>query len=156
MNNFSKKSRSLQAGFTLIELMVVVAVIGILTAVAYPNYTSYVQRSHRAEMKAQLLGAGQWMERNYSLTQSYMIQANGQPINNAALAAQLFYTPRDGTLANARYVVTFQVAPTANAYTLQAIPQGLQASDPCATFRVDNRLVRTVTGTPGVAECWGR
>jgi type IV pilus assembly protein PilE len=156
MNTKLTKPRTLQEGFTLVELMIVVAIVGILSAIAYPNYVEYIQRSHRAEMKSQILSAAQWMERNYSITQSYLLQPNGGAVNNAALAAQSFYSPRDGALATARYVVTFQAGPTANSYTLQAVPQGAQTGDLCGSFRLDNRLIRTITGTRTVAECWGK
>ena len=60
-----KKLRKHQ-GFTLIELMIVVAVIGILASIAYPSYREYVAKSRRAEAKTVLLSAQQWMERFYT------------------------------------------------------------------------------------------
>ena len=50
-------------GFTLIEVMIVVAIVGILTAIALPSYSEYIRRGHRAEARAGLLQAAQWMER---------------------------------------------------------------------------------------------
>ena len=58
-----KKLRVPQQGFTLIELMIVVAVIGVLAALAYPSYKEYIAKSRRAEAKAVLLSGQQWMER---------------------------------------------------------------------------------------------
>ena len=60
-----------QQGFTLIEMMIVVVVISILAAVAYPSYTEYVRRGYRAEARAGLLQAAQWMERASTATGAY-------------------------------------------------------------------------------------
>jgi type IV pilus assembly protein PilE len=61
----------LHRGFTLIELMIVVAVVAILAAVAYPAYTEYVARSHRRQLQTQVAAAQQWLERVYSETYRY-------------------------------------------------------------------------------------
>ena len=58
-------------GFTLIELMIVVAVVAILSSIAYPSYTEYVRRGHRAEARAGLLQAQQWLERAATATGTY-------------------------------------------------------------------------------------
>lgn len=60
-----------QHGFTLIEMLIVVAVIGILTAIGYPQYTAYVERSLRSDAHAGLLRAASEMERCYSREYSY-------------------------------------------------------------------------------------
>ena len=64
-----------QAGFTLIELMIVVAVIGVLSAIAYPSYTSYVARSKRAECKAGVLQTMQQQERYFTQYNTYTTDA---------------------------------------------------------------------------------
>jgi type IV pilus assembly protein PilE len=145
-------------GFTLIELMIVVAIIGILAAVAYPAYTQYVLRAARADARNVLLEAAQWMERNYTLTQSYAVAAsNGQPLTSASLAAAgvgLNVSPKSGTT---RYNVTFTANPTANAYTLQAVPTGPQVADTaCGTLTLTNLQVRGKSGTETVERCWAR
>ena len=58
-------------GFTLIELMIVVAVVAILSSIAYPSYTEYVRRGHRAEARAGLLQGQQWLERAATATGTY-------------------------------------------------------------------------------------
>ena len=60
------KSKYSVRGFTLIELMIVVAIIAVLASVAYPSYKEYVARSRRAEARAVLVAAQQWMERFYT------------------------------------------------------------------------------------------
>ena len=57
-----------QQGFTLIEVMIVVAIIGILSAIAYPSYAEYIRRGHRAHARAGLLQAQQWLERASTAT----------------------------------------------------------------------------------------
>jgi len=64
-------NRRLAQGFTLIELMIVVAVVGILSAIAYPSYTEYVRRGHRADARAGLLQVQQWLERAATATGTY-------------------------------------------------------------------------------------
>ena len=143
-------------GFTLIEIMFTVAIVGILAAIAYPSYTQYIQRAARADARTILLEASQWMERNYTLTQNYSVNAsNGQPINTAVLTAiGLNQSPRNGA---ARYVISFTAAPTANAFTLQAVPTGAQVTDTrCGTLTLSNLQVRTKSGTGSIEECWAR
>lgn len=71
------KSMYKQKGFTLIELMVVVAIIAILAAFAIPAYSSYMERGRRSEAKAALLDAAQQMQRYYSVQNTYV----GAPIS---------------------------------------------------------------------------
>ena len=56
------------SGFTLIEVMIVVAIVAILSAIALPSYTEYIRRSHRADARAGLLQAQQWLERAATAT----------------------------------------------------------------------------------------
>ena len=67
---FLKTSRP-QGGFTLLELMIVVVVLGILAAIALPSYREYVRRANRAEARAALQAASQWMERAFTARGTY-------------------------------------------------------------------------------------
>jgi type IV pilus assembly protein PilE len=133
-------------GFTLIEMMVVVAIIAILAAIAYPSYTEQVARGRRADAKAALLETAQWMERRYTMNNTYV---------GASLPALR------GSTAEF-YAIAFSggaSAPTANSYWLQIAPRGAMANDRCGTFAVSNagakRLINNASGTTN-ATCWDR
>lgn len=129
-----------QRGFTLIELMIVVAVVGILSAVAYPSYTEYVRKGHRAEARAGLLQAAQWMERAATATGTYP----------SALPANLQTVPGD------RY--TISTSGDDASFTLTAAPKGsAQSGDKCGSFTLTHTGAQDLTdNTATVAECWVR
>jgi len=146
--------RGRQFGFTLVELMIVVAIIGILAAIAYPSYTQYVQRANRAEARSVLLEASQFLERNYTLANRYDQDSAGNALN---LPASLSQSPKQGT---AKYNIA--VAPGADAtqtFTLSAAPTGSMASDACGTITLTSAGQKGAAGVTTdaiVAECWGR
>jgi type IV pilus assembly protein PilE len=148
----------LARGFTLIEILIVVMVIAVISAIAYPAYGAYVLRGYRADAKISLQEAAQWMERNYSLTQDYRLQANTNPINSAAIQAEKFgVVPAGSTGTARRYVLSFSVGPTINTFTIQAIPQNAQAADTkCGTLTLNHLQARTASGPEGAVACWSR
>ncbi|WP_273428536.1 MULTISPECIES: type IV pilin protein [Marinobacter] len=113
------------AGFTLIELMIVVAIIGIIAAIAYPNYTDYVDRTRRSDATGALMGLSAAMERHYAANSSY----EGAGAGGADTGAPSIYpdeAPLDGN--QKYYDLTIQAA-DGNSFTLRATPKGVQAGD---------------------------
>lgn len=148
-----------QRGFTLIELMITVAVVSILAAIALPNYSAYISRSHRAEARNTLLAVAQRLEQNYTLAGTYAATTAEAAINNASITSWgLNQTPLSG---EARYTITFVTGqPTATTFTLQATPTGAQASDTCGTMTLDNRNLKGAAGENNrhqtTRNCWDR
>lgn len=127
--NFSEQ------GFTLIELMIAVAVVAILASIAVPSYMEYVRRGNRAEARTALLAAAARMQQGFTLTNSYVA---GAPASF------------NGT---SKYAVSLVDGTTASTFTLQAAP--LQ-TDKCGTFTVDQsgqRSLKAGTYTASVADC---
>ena len=135
----SRPARRRQTGVTLIELMVVIAIIGIVSAVALPAYNKHVLKSNRSNAQAILLETAQFMERYYTANNSY--------VNAAVLTAVV---PKGATGTAIKYNVSFSVTPTASAYTVQAVPANGQSGDSCGTLTVS----QTGAQTPTTAGCW--
>jgi prepilin-type N-terminal cleavage/methylation domain-containing protein len=103
-NATRKRWLGLQRGFTLIELMITVAIVGILAAVAYPSYREYVAKSRRAEAQALLMQSSQWMERFYAENFSYSANTAGVAVTDATMfPARYSQSPASGTAA---YTIT--------------------------------------------------
>ena len=141
-------------GFTLIELMITVAIIGILAAIAYPSYTEHIAKARRADARAQLATAQQFMEKFYSESFDYAQNTAGAA-STAIFNAQAFATsPRMGDGA-AMYNLTLSVgASPATAYTISATPvSGRQmANDECGTLTLGSTGTRGASGN--ILKCW--
>jgi type IV pilus assembly protein PilE len=137
-------TRRKQAGVTLIELMIAVAIVAILAAIAYPSYQRYVVRTHRNSASACLSQYAQFMERHYTANLTYVGAAPG----NLACA-------RENDL-DRRYTIGIRGTPTARAYILDATPRDTQAAQDaaCGTLTINQTGARSVSGTAGRDACW--
>ncbi|QBK06495.1 prepilin-type N-terminal cleavage/methylation domain-containing protein [Hylemonella gracilis] len=136
-------------GYTLIELMVVVIIIGILAAVAYPAYIHHVRRAHRAEARAALQDAQQYMERYQAAYQRYTTQADEPPL----LPRRLRTVPEGTAIEAARYLLSVSEA-KADSYTLMAVPAP-GWDELCGSLTLTHTGVKGRTGAAlSVPDCW--
>ena len=146
-----------QRGFTLVEIMVVLAIVMTIAAIAMPSYTENINRSKRAEAKAQLLEAAQFMQRFYSQNDSY---AQNRAGNAVAIPDALARVPRSAASGSQNYNIGFATpAPTVATFTLQAAPRagGSMATDKCGTFTLTQAGQRGLAGNAAgttADSCW--
>lgn len=143
-------------GFTLIEVMIVVAILAIIVALALPNYREYILRANRAVGKSALLEAASRQEQYFLNNRSYTHQ-----LTDLGYSAN-YYVDSEGQPLSAGAGSIYQITitePSSNtgetAYTLSAIPQGGQADDTkCGSLGIDEQADKTVTGTKTDTYCW--
>ncbi|PCJ45427.1 MAG: pilus assembly protein PilE [Moraxellaceae bacterium] len=136
------------SGMTLIELMIVVAIIGILAAVAFPSYSESVRQANRGDAQSGLMQLAQAMERFYGVNYTYVgTGASGGGSSGAPVSTVFAHTttPFDGTTA---YNLT--LVATATTFTVTATPTGAQTSDTCGTLTLAQDGAKGSAGT----DCW--
>ena len=144
-----------QTGFTLVELMITVAIVGILAAVAVPTYNDYVMKGRRTEARAALTQCAQAMERFFTQNGSYGTASLGT--GGATMVCA-------NASENNYYAISFtggvatNLATNVGTFGLVATPQNAQANDKCGVFTLNQSGVRGLTPPNGssetVASCW--
>ncbi len=137
-----------QQGFSLMEVMVVVAIVGIIAAVAMPAYAKYVLETRRAAATSCMNELAQFMERVYTGSMNYG-QSNGVttvlPQTSCRIDLDNFYA--------------FSLNAAAQTFVLTAAPKGPQLKDiSCATLTLNQAGLRTAAGSNTatiVRKCWG-
>ena len=122
------------SGFTLIEILIVIAIVAILVALALPNYNESVRKARRSDAQQDLLEFAGTAERVFTRTNSYIT------VDDTTPAATDYYT------------YSFPAAATATTYSITATPKSSQGVDKCGTMTLTNTGARTYSGT--LAGCW--
>lgn len=146
-------NRAGHGGFTLIELMVTVAIVGILAAIALPSYNAYATRGKRSEGRSTLMDLAARQERFYSDNNQYTATLGGgglgwdDPAGCGAVAGTQTET--------CKYTLTIGgVTGTNQAYTITAAPTFDDAE--CGSMTITQTGARGITGSGDVNDCWGR
>jgi type IV pilus assembly protein PilE len=145
-----------QAGFTLVELVIVMVVAAILAAIAIPMYLSQIRESRRTDARSALLDLASREERYYATNGAY-----------TSSAANLGYAAFPATVGSGYYTVQVYVPaaapdpnpPGAPSFSVTAVPTGGQTADACASLTVDSAgqqsAVLSSGGQDTSSTCWG-
>jgi type IV pilus assembly protein PilE len=161
MTPSTPQTQSSLAGFTFIEVMIVMTIVGLLGVIALPSYTNYVARGHRTAARVQLLQAAMYMQRFYAANDRYDRDRTGGQTIWAVMPPGLLHSPAEGTQVY-EIVTTGGNPSTADASTfrlvMRPVPGQTMADDKCGGFTITQAGARGLTlASPSaalIAECW--
>jgi len=134
-----KRMTATESGFTLVELMIVVAIVAILAAIAYPSYTEHVRKAKRGEAKADLVEYAALAERHHTVNNTYVGFESNLPTQSPRTGPQVYSIG----YATAQSTFTITVTPTAAG----------QTADHCGTMTINQAGIKTPS-TGSQADCW--
>lgn len=138
-----------QTGFSLIELMIVVAIVAIIMVVAVPSYQDSLQKSRRADAKVALLDIQMAQEKFRSNNPTYATALNTTNFS----PSKVIVSGTTGTSPDGYYTIAFVGTPTASSFVATAAPTGAQTGDSCGTFAI-NQSGELSTGSYASTDCW--
>lgn len=145
--------RLVHKGFSLIEILIVMVIVGILTSIAYPSYREYINRAHRTDGQAGLLDLASRLERYYSENNTYqtatIASGGATDVLSSAITPEGWYTL---SISSA----------TSTSYSLQATPIGTQGTSDktCQSLTFNHLGIKGITAGPAgsprgtVDDCW--
>lgn len=153
------KQNKEQQGFTMIELMIVVAIVGILAAIAYPSFVDQIRKGKRADAKVELLRIAQLQEsffvQNLSYAKSLAVEAGGLGLGASVQSEQEEYDITVVAQDSDGGGCTGTTADACVSFTLTATPNGSQASDAqCMNFTLTNTGRKDVSVSGNGLRCW--
>lgn len=154
MQALNLSSRKNHLGFTLVELMITVAIIGILAAIAFPSYTQYMVRANRSAAQSFMFNVANKQEQSMLNARSYFAASTG----TAAEWTAVSITVPSEVSKNYTMTVTSNNAATPPEYSIVATPiaGGMQATKDtkCAILTLNQVGTKGESGTGSVSDCW--
>lgn len=140
------------SGFTLIELMIALVIVGVLVAVAVPAYTSYMQKSYRNDAKTALLDLATREEKFFSINNQYTSSATALYGGTTATFPMNVQSSASSYYQLSAPTVTTGSATVVPSFSASAVPTNSQTTDACGTFTITSTGVTSVSGI--LTNCW--